>query len=147
MPRSSRTGPAPPWPMPWLEIVLILYAVILVRIYHRPDSFQLAMADEWIERLVVGAMWIIGGTLGAVLALSGLFLAFYLLYSPFYLLGNLRRALDPTVWLDPRELRFYLYCFGVLCALIGLAVWNLELAVAGFVILAGSARLLWHLLV
>lgn len=133
--------------MPWLEIVLPVYALIIVVAYYRPQSVHLAIADERLETLVVWAVWIVGGALGGVLAFSGLFLAFYLLYSPLYLAINLRWALDPGVWMDRSEVRFYLCCFGLLCVLVTLTVWNLELALAVFTLLAGLNLLLARLFV
>lgn len=133
--------------MPWLEIVLPVYALIIVVAYYRPQSVHLAIADERLETLVVWAVWIVGGALGGVLAFSGLFLAFYLLYSPLYLAINLRWALDPGVWMDRSEVRFYLCCFGLLCVLVTLTVWNLDLALAVFTLLAGLNLLLARLFV
>lgn len=132
--------------MPWLEIMLPLYALIVVAVYYRLDRFHLDIADEWTESLVLWAVWIVGGALGGVLALAGIFLAACLLYSPIYLASNFRRAMNPGVWSDPRESRFYLCCFVLLCALIALAVWNLEISLVVFTILAGSAQFLWRLI-
>jgi hypothetical protein len=132
--------------MPWLEIMLPLYALIVVVVYYRLDRFHVDIADEWIESLVLWAVWIVGGALGGVLALAGIFLAACLLYSPIYLASNFRRAMNPGVWSDPRESRFYLCCFVLLCALIALAVWNLEISLVVFTILAGSAQFLWRLI-
>lgn len=146
MARNSRTAQATSWPVPWLEIVLPIYTLAIVMVYYRPNSVHLAIADETVETIAVWAMWILGGVLGGVLAFSGLFLAFYLLYSPFYLAKNLHWALDPGVWTDPREVQFYLCCFGLLCALLTLAIWNPELALVVFTMLAGSAKLLGRLL-
>ncbi len=147
MAKSSGPAQAPRWPLPWLEIVLPAYAVVLVMVYYRPDSFHLAIADDRIQSIVAWSLRVLGWALGGVLAVSGLLLAFYLLYSPVYLARNFPRALDPGVWVDPRELRFYFCCFGLLCALIVLAIWEPELALVAFTILAGSAQLLWRLLV
>lgn len=146
MVRTFQTAQAWRWTMPWLEIMLPLYALIVVVVYYRLDRFHLDIADEWIESLVLWAVWIVGGALGGVLALAGIFLAACLLYSPIYLASNLRRAMNPGVWSDPREFRFYLCCFVLLCALIALAVWNLEISLVVFTILAGSAQFLWRLI-
>lgn len=147
MAKNQRPAQTTRSPLPWLEIVLPVYAVILVVLYYRPDSFYLPIADERIESTVAWALRILGWALDALLVLSGLLLAFYLLYSPVYLARNLRRFLDPTAWVDTREFRFYLCCFGLLCVLIVLGVWNSELALVFLTILAGSAQLLWRLLV
>ncbi len=143
---SPQPARIPHGPLSWLEIVLATYAVVLVTVYYRPEAFQLPIADERIESIVEWSLRLFGWALGGMLALSGLFLAFYLLYSPVYLAQNLPRVLDPTAWIDAREFWFYLSCFGLLCTLIVLGVLNRELALAVFTILAGSAQLLWRLL-
>lgn len=132
--------------MPWLEIVLPLYALTIVGVYYRLEGLGLAIPDERIESAALWAAWIVGGALGGVLALSGFFLAFYLLYSPVYLGSNLNRIANPGVWIDPMEVRFYLCCFALLCILAGLAVLSLEVFLAAFTVLAGSAQLLWRLI-
>ncbi len=146
MAKNQRPAQTTRSPLPWLEIVLPVYAVVLVTVYYRPETFQLPIADERIEGIVEWSLRIFGWALGGMLALSGLFLAFYLLYSPVYLARNLRRVMDPTPRFDPREFRFYLSCFGLLCTLLVLGVLNRELALVVFTILAGSAQLLWRLL-
>lgn len=142
MARRSRSNHATAWPVPWLEIVLPIYAMALLMVYYRPESIHLDIPDERLETVAVWAVWALGAGLGGLLALSALFVAFYLLYSPLYLAKNLQWVFDRGVWTDPTEVRFYLCCFGLLCALTILAIWNQELALAVFVVLAGSAKLL-----
>jgi len=139
MARKPRANQATAGPLPWLEIVLPIYATTLLMVYYRPETIRLAIPDERLETL---AVWAVGAGLGGLLALSALFVAFYLLYSPFYLAKNLQWVFDRGVWTDPTEVRFYLCCFGLLCALMILAIWSQELALAVFVVLAGSAKLL-----
>jgi len=145
MARSVKTAQARRGTLHWLEIVLPIYAVTIVGVYYRHSGVHLAMPGEGIEDIAVWTAWLVGGALGVMLALSGLFLGFCLLYSPFYLARNLGRALAPGVWIDPNEVRFYFFCFGLLCFLVVLAVLNLELALAVFTILAGSVKLLVRL--
>jgi hypothetical protein len=123
-----------------------IYTLGVVVVYYRPEQLPLALEDEGIENLVVWMVWILGAALGAVLALSALFLAFYLLYSPFYLARNLRWFVDPGHWIDQSEFRFYLCCFVLLCLLVILAVWKPELAFVVFTLLAGSGKLLARVL-
>jgi len=132
--------------VPWLEIVLPFYAIAIVTIYYRRESIPLAIPDERLETVVLWAGWLVGAALGGVLAFSALFVALYLLYSPLYLAKKLRWALDPGVWTDPTEVRFYLCCFGLLCSLLILAIWSEELALVVFTLLAGCAKLLGRLL-
>lgn len=147
MARSSTSHSQSARSIPWLEFVLPLYAMALIVIYYRPESIRLALPDDRIETVLTWAAWIIGGSLGGLLALSALVLAFYLFYSPFYLAGNFGRALSAGVWMDRMEFRFYLWCFGMLCILVGLAVWNLEVALVAFTMLAGSAKLMGRVFV
>lgn len=145
MARLIQVAPAARWTMPWLELVLPLYALALVTIYYGLDGLRLAMPDERVESLALWAAWIVGGALGGILALSGLLLVFYLLYSPFYLGKNLSRIVNPAVWTDPKEFRFYLCCFVLLLVLAGLAILSLEVFLVAFIVLAGSAQLIWRL--
>lgn len=146
MARGLQPVPASRWPLPWLEVVLPPYALLLVLFHYKPESFILPITDERLGLVVVWALKVFGWALGGMLALSGLFMAFYLLYSPFYLVLNLGRILDRTAWTDPREVRFYVACFGLLSGLAALSLLNPEWALVSFVILAGSAQLLWRAL-
>ncbi len=85
--------------------------------------------------------------LTGVLAISALFLTFYLLYSPFYLVGQVRRLGEPIKWVDKREFRFYVWCFTLLCLLSALAIVNPVVAVVTFTLLAGSGQILWRVLI
>jgi len=145
MARLIQVAPAARWTMPWLELVLPLYALTLLAVYYGLDGLSVAMPDERVESVALWAAWIVGGALGGILALSGLLLAFYLLYSPFYLGKNLRRIVNPAVWSDPKEFRFYLCCFVLLCLLAALAILSLEVFLVAFIVLAGGAQLIWRL--
>ena len=85
--------------------------------------------------------------MSGVLALSGLAVAFFLLYSPLYLATRSGALIGKGGWVDRRELRFYVGCFILLCCLAGLAVWNPVLAASIFVLMAGCAHLVWRALV
>ncbi len=132
---------------PWMELVLPLYALAMVIIYYRPQALPPAIEDKLVDGMFRWVLWGIVGALGGVLALSAFFLAFYLLYSPFYLAENAKRILDPHAWVDQREVRFYVGCFLVLCGLLMLVVVNPDAALASFTLLAGSAQFLWRFLV
>ena len=64
--------------------------------------------------------WAVVGALGGLLGLWALIIAFFLLYSPFYLIGKLPLLVGKGGWVDRREVRFYLACFGLLCVLAAL---------------------------
>jgi len=132
---------------PWMELILPLYTLALVILYYRPQALPLAIEETLLDGMFRWVIWGIVGALGGVLALSALFLAFYLLYSPLYLVENAKRILDRHVWVDQREVRFYLGCFVLLVSLVALALMDPNLALASFVLLAGSAQFLWRVLV
>ena len=132
---------------PWMELILPLYTLALVILYYRPQALPPAIEDTLLDGMFRWVIWGIVGALGGVLALSALFLAFYLLYSPLYLVENAKRILDRHVWVDQREVRFYLGCFVLLVSLVAVALMDPNLALASFVLLAGSAQFLWRVLV
>ena len=82
--------------------------------------------------------------MSGVLALSGLFVAFFLLYSPVYLAARGMVLVGKGGWVDRRELRFYSACFIMLCSLLVIAILSPVAAGAVFVLIAGSAHLLWR---
>ena len=132
---------------PWMELVLPLYTLALVILYYRPQALPPAIEEKLLDGMFMWMIWGIVGALGGVLALSALFLGFYLLYSPFYLVENAKRILDRHVWVDQREVRFYLGCFVLLLSLAALALLDPDAALVSFVLLAGSAQFLWRALV
>ena len=132
---------------PWMELILPLYTLALVILYYRPQALPPAIEETLLDGMFRWVIWGIVGALGGVLALSAVFLAFYLLYSPLYLVENAKRILDRHVWVDQREVRFYLGCFVLLVSLVALALMDPNLALASFVLLAGSAQFLWRVLV
>jgi len=128
-----------------LEVALPLYSFALVIFYFRPQYLPLGMAGG-AESAMPLALWGLVGAMSGVLALSGLTVAFFLLYSPLYLLARSWMIVGKGGWVDRRELRFYAACFILLCFLCGLAVLSPMAAASVFVIMAGSAHLLWRAL-
>jgi hypothetical protein len=131
----------------WVEIVLPLYSLAAVVVYLRPGTLPARFDDGALETAFVWIMWGVVAALTGILAISALFLMFYLLYSPIYLANQMRRLIGPSKWVDRRELRFYVWCFLVLCILAGLVLVSPTVAVVTFTLLAGSAQLLWRVLV
>jgi hypothetical protein len=129
------------------EFVLPFYALFAVFIYFRPETLAERFDGGMMETAFGWLLWGLAAALTGVLAISALFLAFYLLYSPLYLAGQLRHLFSTRKWTDRREVRFYLGCFVMLCVLLGLAAASPTAAAVAFVILAGSAQLLWRFLV
>ena len=132
---------------PWMELILPLYALGMIIVYYRPQALPPAVEEGLVDGMFSWALWGLVGALGGILALSALFLAFYLLYSPIYLVENARRIADPHSWVDQREVRFYVGCFVILVSLLALAIVNPEAAFASFTLLSGSAQFLWRFLV
>jgi hypothetical protein len=130
----------------WMEFVLPIYALAMLLIYYQPQVLVPAMDDPLTQGKLWWALWILIGALGGLLALSGLFLAFSLLYSPVYLIGNATRILDPKVWVDRREMRFYVGCFALFCGLAALGFLYPPAALPSFTLLSGFAQTLWRVL-
>ena len=132
---------------PWMELILPLYALGMIIVYYRPQALPSAIEEKLVDGMFSWVLWGIVGALGGILALSALFLAFYLLYSPIYLVENARRILDPHSWVDQREVRFYMGCFLLLVSLLALAIVHPEAAFVSFILLSGSSQFLWRFLV
>src|ERR1041385_2504270 len=99
----------------WLEVLLG---------YFRPHAVPFLGPAGTSDSLVPWALWGLVGAMSGVLALSGLVVAFFLLYSPLYLLARSWMLVGKGGWVDRRELRFYLACFILLFFLGSLAVWQ-----------------------
>ncbi|HKZ07390.1 MAG TPA: hypothetical protein VJU81_18130 [Methylomirabilota bacterium] len=128
----------------WLEVVLPLYTVALLYVYFRPQSIPQSWSEGTEQAIWPWAVWGVVGAMSGVLALSGLFVAFFLLYSPVYLAARSMVLIGKGGWVDRRELRFYSACFLLLCALLVIAVLSPVTAAALFILIAGSAHLLWR---
>ena len=127
----------------WLEILLPLYTIALLYVYFHPQSIPQSLADSG-ESLFPWAVWGVVGAMSGILALSALFVAFFLLYSPVYLAARGMLLVGKGGWADKRELRFYSACFVLLCILLALAIMSPVVAAAIFVLIAGSAHLFWR---
>lgn len=134
-------------PRPWMNFILPLYTLVMLLFHYQPQLLVPFMDDALTNGILWWVLWVIIGALGGLLALSALFLAFALVYSPVYLIGHAGRILDPQAWVDQREVRFYVGCFVILCGLLTLAFLNPEAGLVSFVLLAGFAQVLWHFLV
>jgi hypothetical protein len=130
----------------WLEILLPVYSLVILVAYFYPQHLPLHITGSPAESMMPWAVWGVVGAMSGVLALSGLTLAFFLLYSPLYLLARSWSFVGKGGWVDRREFRFYIACFILLCFLASLAVWSPIIAAALFIVLAGFAHLLWRIL-
>ena len=131
----------------WLEVALPGYSVAVLFVYFRPEYMPRTDGGGMGEWLMPWAIWGVAGAMSGVLALSGLVVAFFLLYSPLYLATRSLALIGKGGWVDGRELRFYAACFILLCFLAGLAAWSPVLAASTFVLMAGCAHLVWRALV
>ncbi len=131
----------------WLEVALPAYSVAVLVMYFRPEYMPRTDGETVGQWIMPWALWGVMGALSGVLALSGLAVAFFLLYSPVYLAGRSLALVGKGGWVDRRELRFYTACFILLCFLAGLAVWSPVVAASIFVVMAGCAHLVWRALV
>lgn len=131
----------------WLEVVLPLYTIALLYVYFRPQSMPQSLAESSEQSFVPWAVWGVVGAMSGILALSGLFVAFFLLYSPVYLAARGMVLVGKGGWVDKRELRFYSACFILLCMLLVLAILSPVAAAAVFVLIAGSGHLFWRVFV
>jgi hypothetical protein len=131
----------------WLEVLLPIYTGALVVVWfrpeHTPDVFTRSMGLSPLPWLAWGA----AGAMLGVLALWSLIVAFFLLYSPVYLLGKTPMLVGKGGWVDRRELRFYGACFLLLCVLAALAYWDVPAALVVFSTAAGCGPVFWRLLV
>jgi hypothetical protein len=135
----------------WGEVLLPVYSLVAVFIYFRPETLPDQVEGSLVEGAAVWALWAVIATLTGVLAVSAVFVAFYVLYSPFYFAHYFARQVGASLggsgWVDRRERRFYAGCFGLLCLLLGLGLADPSYAAVAFILLSGTAPLLWRILV
>lgn len=133
----------------WLEVMLALVSLAILYFTRRPDSLPRALdlsSDaglslwDWIFR---GMAF---GLLG-VWGFSAIVVAFFLMYSPIYIINKVPHLVGKGGWLDRREVRFYLACFALVCLLVILMTRSFDAAGVLFVILAGFGPVFWRLLV
>jgi hypothetical protein len=131
----------------WLEVVLPLYAVALIIVWFHAEYTPAVLTESMSGSPLTVLAWAVVGALGGLLGLWALIIAFFLLYSPFYLIGKLPRLLGNGGWMDQREVRFYLACFGLLCLLAALTYWEPAAALTAFAAAAGCGPVFWRMLV
>jgi hypothetical protein len=142
---STKWGPrSAKWA--WLEMILPLFAVALLVVFHKPEFIPRIFTQSATTPLAWVA-WALLGALGGITAFSGLLVAFFLIYSPVYLAGKAPMILGKGAWTDRREVRFYALCFIILCALLALVVWDWRWFVSAFLLLTGFAPTFWRALV
>ena len=131
----------------WLEVLLPVYTVAFIGVTVRPQYMPAVLNESLSDSLLPWIGWTVVGAMSGILALWGLIVAFFLAYSPAYLLARAPKLIARG-WVDRRELRFYCLCFVLLCALVGLAIgWSAIGAAVIFALLAGCGPILWRCLV
>ena len=131
----------------WLEVLLPLYSVALTVVFFRAEYTPAVLTDSMSESPLPGMAWAVVGAFAGILALWALIVSFFLLYSPFYLIGKLPLLVGQGGWVDRREVRFYLACFVCLCALVVVTCWEPPVGLTTFAITAGCGPVFWRLLV
>jgi hypothetical protein len=137
-PRSARWA--------WLELVLPLFATAVLVVFHKPQ-YMPSIFVQSAPTPVAWVAWALLGALGGVLSFSGLLVVFFLVYSFVYLAGKAPMLMGKGAWTDRREVRFYGFCFVILCALLALLLWDWRWFVSAFLLLTGFAPSFWRALV
>jgi hypothetical protein len=131
----------------WLEILLPAYTLAFLVVMLRPEYMPGILGQKPDESLVLWAVWAVVGAMTGVLILWAVIIAFFLLYSPFYLLGKIPMLFGRGEWVDRRELRFYMGCFVLLALLACLLFWEPRGALIAFTAVSGCGPVLWRYLV
>ena len=124
-----------------------LYAVALVVVWFHAEYTPAVLTASMTGSPLPGMAWAVVGALGGILGLWALIIAFFLLYSPFYLIGKAPLLLGRGGWVDWREVRFYLACFGFLCLLAALTYVEPPVGLTVFAVAAGCGPVFWRMLV
>ena len=131
----------------WLEVLLPLYAMALLIVWFHTEYTPSVFTDSLTGSPLPGMAWAVVGALGGLLALWAVIIAFFVLYSPFYLIGKLPRLLGNGGWVDQREVRFYVACFAFLCLLAAVTYWEPAAGLTVFALAAGCGPVFWRVLV
>ena len=131
----------------WLEVLMPVYAVGLLLVWFRAEYTPTVLTDSMTGSPLPGIAWAVVGALGGILGLWALIIAFFLLYSPFYLIGKLPLLMGRGGWVDWREVRFYLACFAFLCLLAALTYSEPPAGLTVFAVAAGCGPVFWRVLV
>jgi hypothetical protein len=131
----------------WLEVFLPIYTAALLFVWFRPEHTPEVFSQSVGLSPLPWLAWGAAGAMLGVLTLWSVIVAFFLLYSPVYLLGKAPMLVGQGGWVDRRELRFYGACFVLLCALAAVGSQSLPAAVVLFAGIAGCGPVFWRLLV
>ena len=147
---AIQLAPRPP-KLAWLEWVLPVCTAALLVIMFRPNVVPRLLSEPASSPMAWIAWGVIGALSGIVL-FSAAFVVFFLLYAPVYLAGKMPAFVGKGGWTDRREIRFYGFCFLLLCLMIVLIAVSLmtgdwRWAGSAFLVLTGFAPVVWRALV
>ena len=131
----------------WLEVLLPLYTLGVVFVWFHQEYMPAVLARNMSESPLPWIAWALVGAMTGILILWALIIMSFLLYSPFYLLGRIPMLFGRGVWVDRREVQFYLVCFLLLSVLAGLLVWDPPRAFIAFAAVSGCGPVFWRYLV
>jgi hypothetical protein len=130
----------------WLEVALPVYTLALLAVVLHPQYLPSLLAQSLSGSVLPWIGWALVGAMSGILILWGLIVAFFLAYSPFYLLGRTPALLGRGAWVDRRELQFYLCCCVLLCLLAAVFYWDARAGLIAFMLVSGCGPLFWRYL-
>ena len=131
----------------WMEVLLPLYTLALIVVWRYPEYTPMVLTQAMGESPLPWAAWAVVGAMSGILLLWAMIVAFFLLYSPLYLLAKAPHLVGKGGWVDRREVRFYLASFVMLCALAALMYQALPIGLGVFAAVSGCGPVFWRLLV
>ena len=131
----------------WLEVVLPAYTLAFLGVWLWPEYMPRVLGQGLNDSVLPWISWALVGAMTGILLLWALFILFFLLYSPFYLLGKIPMLFGRGAWVDRRELQFYVCCFLLLGLLVCLLVWDPRKALIAFTLVSGCGPVFWRYVV
>jgi hypothetical protein len=132
----------------WLEVVLPLYAIGLVIVWFHAE-YTPAILTGSVSESPLRAAGVGGG--GRARRPSGPLGTDHRLLPAVLALLSDRESFPASSagggWVDWREVRFYLACFGLLCLLGALTYWEPAVGLTTFAVAAGCGPVFWRVLV
>jgi len=131
----------------WLEVVLPAYTLAFLGVWLWPEYMPRVLGQGLNDSVLPWISWALVGAMTGILLLWALIITFFLLYSPFYLLGKIPMLFGRGAWVDRRELQFYVCCFLLLGLLVCLLVWDPRKALIAFTLVSGCGQVFWRYVV
>ena len=131
----------------WLEVVLPAYTLAFLGVWLWPEYMPRVLGQGLNDSVLPWISWALVGAMTGILLLWALIITFFLLYSPFYLLGRSPMLIGQGAWVDKRELQFYLCSCLLLCLLVALFVWDARAGLTAFMLVSGCGPVFWRYLV